>query len=215
MADIDPRLQELVRRGREERNLEYKVGDARQPFEWGPNDVKEKIGRTVMAMANIGGGAIVIGMSEMKETNTWEPEGISDAVDATFQQDEISRWMDHRADPYVRLSIYHIVVDGRRFVVIDVAGFDELPVVCTSGTGLPQGLRPGAIYTRPFEMRATREVQSSEEMRQILDLAIERGVKRWLRPFEDLLRGIQVTSGVAPTQTNEEQQFQREHGEQL
>src|SRR5205085_5313113 len=98
-----------IEHGHEKRNLEYKgsntVNTNADPFAWGPDDVKAKIARSAMAMANIGGGAIVIGMDEDKTTDTWMPNGVSAAVAATYRQDDVQRYMNQRAHPYVAVNV--------------------------------------------------------------------------------------------------------------
>lgn len=141
MATVDPRLVALVTLGREERNLEYKEGDAQNTLAWHSNEAKEKLGRTVMALANI------IGMRQIGP-DSWHPEGLSEDVDATYQQDQVLQWINQRGNPDVRLSMHHLDVAGQRFVIIDVAGFDDVPVVCKKGSWAKGGLRVGTLYTR-------------------------------------------------------------------
>ena len=66
MAEADAALASLILRGREDRNLEYKGTRGVDPFAWGPARVNATIARTAMAMANIGGGSIVIGMDQVR-----------------------------------------------------------------------------------------------------------------------------------------------------
>jgi len=183
MAATASELNEFIQRGREERNLEYKGTRGPEPFAWGPDSVNAKIARTAMGMANIGGGTIVIGMDQAGP-DRWEPNGVDDVVDASYQQDRVQQYMNRRADPYVEMTLYHHDLDGVRFVIIEIAGFGELPVVCTGGSGV---LRQGAVYTRSFSKHETVEIQSQSEMRELLDRAIEVGVENRLRPvFKEL-----------------------------
>jgi len=204
MADMEPELREelvkLILHGREERNLEYKGASGPDPLAWGPDPVKAKIARAAMGMANIGGGDNVIGMDEDKANSVWIPNGVPSDIDASYKQDPVQQYVNRQADPYVKLWVYHVEHSGCRFVIIRVAGFDELPVVCTRPH---QGhLRQGAIYTRSFGKHETVEIQSQSEMQELLDLAIERGVERRLRSvFAELAAAIRT---VGPPATDEE-----------
>ncbi len=191
MADNDPALLDLLRHGHEERNIEYKGSNLKNhradSFAWGPDTVNAKLARSAMAMANIGGGAIIIGMDETTP-DTWDPNGVAASVAASYTQDVVQQYINQRADPYVTVTVRKPVLDEKTFVVIQVSGFDELPVVCTRGSG---SLRQGAVYTRSRTKHETVEVQSQTEMRELLDRAIAVGVQKQLRPFIDALSGIQ------------------------
>jgi hypothetical protein len=206
MADDDARLRALITRGREARNLEYKGTRGAESFAWGRDEVNASIARTAMAMANVGGGAIVVGMDQIGP-DEWQPNGVEEAVARTYQQDRIQQYVNRRADPYVELTVYHVLHNGLRFVIIEVVGFRELPVVCTGGSG---ALRQGAIYTRSHEKHETRVVQSEPEMREILDRAIDAGVQKWLRPVFAAMRAAGPTSGSAPT---DEELFRAQRGD--
>lgn len=189
----NPTLSEFVTYGREERNLEYKGTRGTDPFAWGPYPVKAKIARTAMGMANIGGGTIVLGMDQIG-SDEWAPNGVPAEVDRTYQQDEVQQFVNQQADPYVQLVLRHIDYEGQRFVIIQVDGFDELPVVCKQGDG--RHLRAGAVYTRSFSKHETVEIRAQSEMRELLDRAIEVGVQKRLRPF--IATFGDAFGGVAP-----------------
>jgi predicted HTH transcriptional regulator len=206
MPDDAARLTELVTRGREDRSLEYKGTRGREPFAWGPDTVNAKIARTAMAMANIGGGAIVVGMDQTGP-DSWEPNGIDEATDRTYQQDRVQQYVNRRASPYVELVLHHFSLEGRRFVIIEVAAFRELPIVCRAGSG---SLRQGATYTRSFEKHETVEIQSESEMREMLDRAIAVGIEKWLRPVFAAMRDAGVIASLGPTDAD---RFRVERGD--
>ena len=194
MIDEDSRLRELITRGREGRNLEYKGAGGQESFAWGPDRVNARLTRTIMGLANSGGGAIVIGMDQAGP-DQWQPNGVDQQVDASYEQDRVQRYVNGRADPFVELTVFHFRHDGKRFVIIEVLGFRELPVVCTRGSG---ALVQGAIYTRSRDMYETVVVQSQSEMREMLDRAIAVGVEMRLRPVFEAIRaaGLDIQSGL-------------------
>lgn len=172
-----------------------------------------------MAMANIGGGSIVIGMD--KVDNQWEPNGVDEEADARFQQDVVQQFVNGCADPYVELTVHHFDHNSKRFVIIEVLGFRELPIVCTGGSDpLSQGdvytrqgsdsLRPGAVYTRSHRKWETVRVQSQLEMRELLDRAIAVGVQKWLTPVFGAMRD----AGIGPIAAlTDEEQFRAQRGD--
>lgn len=202
----DPALAEFVTRGREERNLEYKGTQGREPFVWDAYAVKAKLARTAMAMANIGGGVIVIGMDEVAP-DQWQANGVTTEVGQSYRQDDVQQFVNQHADPFVELALRHIDVDGRRFAIIQVSGFRESPVICLRGDG--QHLRPAAVYTRSFTKHETIEVQGPSEMRELLDRAIEAGVERRLRP---IMQAFQETLGGMSPQDVDVRRFEEQRG---
>ena len=108
MADNDPALLDLILRGHEERSIEYKGSNSHnplaEPFAWNLDVVRAKVARTAMAMANIGGGAIVIGMDEVTRDH-WEANGVVAEVAASYTQDAVQQYINQRADPYVTITV--------------------------------------------------------------------------------------------------------------
>ena len=167
-----PRLEELavpIDLGREDRSLEYKESRS-----W--NDLKDKIAKTALGMANIrDGGTIIIGVSQ--RSGSLVPQGMSQGDIDTYDADEVQAYVNRFADPYVRLEMYAVPRNVQRFIAIVVHEFDEVPVVCRRN-GV--GLRQGAVYTRSYRMPETCEVPSQTEMREIIDMATDKGVRRFL-----------------------------------
>lgn len=205
MAEQNSPLVDLIQQRREKRSLEYKGARGQEPFGWGPAHVNAKIARTAMAMANIRGGAIVIGMDQVGP-DQWEPNGVPDEADASYKQDQVQQWVNRRADPYVELAVRHIEFEGKGFVIIEISGFDELPVVCTTSVG--KDLRQGAVYTRSRSKNETVTIQSQLEMRELLDRAISVGVQRRLEPVFAALRaaGLMAAPDEADRLRFEQQQ---------
>lgn len=166
----DQELRELVFHGREERNLEYKG-----PITWADPDTKAKLTKAALAMSNIrDGGTIVVGVEEAGER--FAPVGLtSDQLDS-FTQDEVARHLNNFADPYVEVTVLRREVEGLHVVIIHVREFDEVPAICRRN-GL--GLREGAIYTRTRRMYESAEVPGQAEMRELLDMATEKALRRF------------------------------------
>ena len=157
---------DLILHGREERNLEYK-GD----INWDDGLIRAKLTKTILGMSNIrDGGTIVIGVQEKNEI--FEPIGISDTNFETFKQDDISSFVNEYADPFVEVSLNRVELKDKKYVVIQIEEFSELPVICKKD-GV-QGLFRGEIYTRPRRKNETVKVPSQVEMREIVDMAVEK-----------------------------------------
>lgn len=193
----DEALLELVYHGREERNLEYK-----QSMSWQEPVTKAKIAKSAMAMANLpDGGAIVVGVEKSGETHN--PSGMEQSHIESFRQDEVMEYVNQRfADPYVELSVTPTLIGDNSFIVIQVREFAQLPIICKNN-GL-ENLRRGALYTRSRVKHETIEVRSQTELREILDLAVDKEIRR-LRS-RGLLVSTEGTTSAEPDNQKFEQQ---------
>jgi predicted HTH transcriptional regulator len=166
----DSELWELVYHGREERNLEYK-----RSMSWHEPETKAKITKSVMAMANIpDGGTIIIGME--KEGELYFVRGMEVEDARSFQQDDVMEHVNEWADPYTELTVTLLHKDAKELACIQVREFEQLPVVCKK-EGM-EGLKRGAFYTRSRRKYETAQVGSQSEMREILDLAVDKEIRR-------------------------------------
>jgi predicted HTH transcriptional regulator len=182
---------------RESREVELKG-----PMLWGNKQINAKIAQSLMALANLrAGGLLVIGVTE-KPKGTFTLTGLSDEQFASYNQDDVSSFVNEYASPFVEFRLDRLDIEGMRFVTFDVNEFQEIPVVCrNSGPGEEKigiekedklgPLRRGALYNRSRRMNETVEVSSEAEMREILDLAVEKSLRRF---FERAGSG-----GVLPT----------------
>jgi len=170
-------LRELIRHGSEERNLEYKA-----PMDWVAAETKAKMVKAALAMANIrDGGAVVIGMAEISH-NLWEPVGLPPDVRDSYNQDHVMAHLALYADPYVEVTVSLVEDDTGKtfqdFVVIQVREFEEVPIVCRQDLPL-ENMRAGEIFTRTRRMYESARVPGQAEMREILDLAVDKGIRRF------------------------------------
>ncbi len=162
-------LRRLVYWGKEERNLEYK-----QSMNWALPETKAKLAKSILAMANLrDGGTIILGLKREAD-DSYTPEGMSNEDFDSFSQDHLSAHISEFADPYVEATLTKNTIEGRRYCIIQVAEFDEIPVICKRNG---DKLRRGATYIRSRRMNETVEVPSQIEMREILDLATEKRVR--------------------------------------
>ncbi len=104
----------------------------------------------------------------------------------TFVPDDINDQLRRYADPPFSVEVMRGTVQGPLFVVIRVPPFRELPTICKrDGTEM----REGAIYTRSIHKPETIEVRSQSEMREIVERAVDIGIRcmrgRFPELFED------------------------------
>lgn len=148
---------------------------------WHDRESRALIARAVLALSNTrDGGVIVVGVSE-STSDSFELVGLGDDESGSFTQDGVSSFVNEYADPPVSVSVTRCDVDGKAVVVIQVPEFEELPTVCRKDG--PKGLKRGAVFTRPRRVRESASVANQTEMREILERAIDRGIRRQLERF--------------------------------
>lgn len=195
-------FERLIEHGKEERNLEYK-----QSMNWSDARTKAKLTKCILAMANLrDGGDIVVGVGQDGEK--FIPKGMEKDDFESFKQDDVSTYINNFADPYVKIEVVKkTILTNMCFVVIQVEEFEELPVICKRNGG--ENLRQGAIYTRSRRRHETSEVRDQSEMREIIEMAVEKGLRK-------LLTRIQragLLKMLGPPKSLDSERYDKELGE--
>ncbi len=168
----------LLKRGYETRNVEFKGRGSRTQAGF-----LNKVIRAILGMANQrDGGKVILGVE-------------SDPLDAVgFDEDEAKAWLNFDAlaskvnecaSPPVSFDLESFTYQGRRYIEILVHEFDDIPILCRrdsgqEGRGRPS-LRRGACYVRALHKPETSEIPSEVEMRALLELAIDKGLEKFVR----------------------------------
>lgn len=189
---------EIIAELKERRNVEFK-----QSTPWGSPEWRAKIAKSVLALSNVrDGGWVIIGIRRKKD-GSHQLEGMEAAHLATYVEDTLNSTVAEYADPYARLSLDKVNVDGKDYVVIRVEESDEIPVICKKA--FPKELRKGAIYTRSYRIPETVEVPTQSEMREILERATDKAAGKFIQRMARA--GIVKFTVVAP---RDEDQFERQ-----
>ena len=85
--------------------------------------------------------------------------------------------------------------------------FYEIPVLCKRA--FDDVLRDGACYVRTSRKPETSELPTQTEMRELLDLATEKGVRKYLERAQRM--GI-ISLPTVSAQVSDEERFNRELG---
>lgn len=97
------------------------------------------------------------------------------------------------ADPPISFQLHPIEQDGKYFVLIRVPEFDEVPIVCKKSG--EQGLKEGAIFSRSKTKPESAIIRSQSEMRELIDIAINKGIKQFYIRVRD--SGLQLADSDA------------------
>lgn len=186
-------IREFIEAGKESRHLEYK-----ESVSWNGPSIRMKIIKAILGMANTqDGGVIVVGM-ERQVDNSYIPKGVTAEHLATFQdEDAIKDVVSNHADPYVEFDLRIDEYDGKKFVIFSINEFTELPVICKEQ--YPHILKRGVIYIRSRRKPETIEIPTQAEMRELIELAIDKGNRKLEK------RGYKLSVKV-----NDEVQYQQQ-----
>lgn len=194
---MDQRLIDLIQLGRETRNIEYK-----RTYNWNDSSHKAKIVKAILAMSNIrDGGYLILGVEE--NNGAFTPVGIPQADFDLLNTDDILAFANKFADPYVDIKLHKDSHEGMLFAVIEVQEFQQYPVVCKINGA--ENLKCGSIYTRTRRMYESAIVPSQTEMREIIEMAVDKGIREFNRRVS--YTGISVQS-----QLSVEEQYDQELG---
>jgi predicted HTH transcriptional regulator len=142
-----------------------------------------RVVRAILGMANRrDGGLVILGIDE---SNKPDPVGLTDAqTESWLNFDDVSASINEYASPCVRFELELQTFRDKNFVVIRVRQFDDIPILCAKDYNEPgkagSVLRRGACYVRARHKPETSEIPSEEEMRELLELAIDKGVRKFV-----------------------------------
>jgi predicted HTH transcriptional regulator len=179
----------------ESRSVEYKCSET-----W--DNLKNKIVKACLAITNLrDGGYIVIGVKREGAHGHLIATGMQPEHLQTWDVDKVQQYVNKYAEPYVHLEIWFPQDNDKQFVVIRVKQFDTVPVLCKKD--LPEeNLRKGDLLVRPLGTIESRRVQTAEEMRAVLNIAMDIGIQRFLE------RARRV--GLPPISPTDEELFDRQ-----
>jgi hypothetical protein len=69
---------------------------------------------------------------------------------------------------------------GKTYLILDVAPFDETPLICRRNGPAGKGLERAGVYWRPPGVPRTERVQDSRDMREMIEIAAEKMARRIL-----------------------------------
>ncbi|WP_109474816.1 helix-turn-helix domain-containing protein [Ornithinimicrobium cavernae] len=194
--DIQDYVEQRLTLGHEDRSFEVKG-----PLNLTDKAHRAKVARAAMAMGNLrDGGFICIGIDETRMR-----EMLPGLDDTEFEQwsdfDNVSDALARYCEPPLTFTRHPLTLsNGVKVVVLAVAEFDDVPHVCKRDS---QGeLHRGAVYVRPRGKPESVPVPSAADMRDLLDLAITKGVREFVRRAGQA--GIPLGLAPAPEDVDQE-----------
>jgi hypothetical protein len=173
-----PQLEERLQLGYEARGLELKGPGSRAD-----KHLLAKVARAALGLGNLrDGGHIVVGIDDHNPDQLLP--GLSGEDRASWvEYDHLARALANFADPPLKFNVAGVELSsGVSVVVIEVLEFEDIPHLCAKHhDGV---LREGALYVRPRKVPETSEVASAVEMREVIELAAEKALRRYVEIAE-------------------------------
>jgi len=136
-----------------------------------------KVARAVLGMANRrDGGRVIIGVN--CSPSVVDRIGLTEPQLRTWNYDDVASKLAEYAEPSISFDLEVKERDGRNYVVLEIQEFEQLPILCKKD--YPEVLRKGACYVRSRRKPETTEIPTQEDMRDLLDLAIEKGLRKYV-----------------------------------
>jgi len=159
---------------------EARAVDFKRAAPW--DQLKQGIPKDILAMSNLrDGGIIVVGIEEGDKE--WKCTGMTEEQLNTYNADNMIDHVNKYASPPVTFDVVkHTDMEGLTYLVMQTHEFEETPVVCKRNCA--DELREGAFYIRPHGKSESREVQTADEMHDLLDLAVEKRTRNFLRRID-------------------------------
>ena len=169
-------FQELVYRGVESDVLDYKA-----PVDWNTlsKQQKAKFVRHALAFANTRGGAIVIGVREDVNGHPSLYEGLNNEQCHSFDPSLVGTYINSHVDPAIDLTVERPEIDGKRYAILLIRPFQDIPHVCTHS--IDDEVRSGVFYIRSASA-SSRPASRAGEMHDL--------IRRALRNQRDLLGNL-------------------------
>ena len=177
----EPRdMRELIYRGVESEELDYKAA-----MSWTAMSraARAKIVRHCLALANTKGGYIVIGVGEDASGHPSVYQGLTPEETHSFDPSTVGPFINRYVEPPIDLTVERPLVDGKRYAVLVVRPFRNLPHVCTAS--IENELQTGMFYIRTCDA-SSRPAFRAVEMHAL----IQRALRNQREALGRMLRGI-------------------------
>jgi hypothetical protein len=145
---------------------------------------------------------IVIGKSEVGD-GSFSYDGLTPEQAASFDTTKVGQWVNSRFAPPIRFVCHQADLDGKKFVIIIVQEFDDVPSLCVKSfqdTSNPKNhlLREGTIYVRN-QNAESKPIRTVDELRAVIGLATRKKGDELIAHVHAMLKGRSLANlGPAP-----------------
>jgi Putative DNA-binding domain len=184
MPDLEqPALSDLLHSPREALDIEIKAW-----LELSDPNQRAVLAKGIIALANHGGGYLVIGLAQQDDGHFVPADG-APANLATLSQDVVQNIIQKYVEPSIQCRVEHIAhpEDGVRYPIVVVPGGHRVPIRAKSGS--PDGkLTKDRVYIRRPGPRS-EEPQTSAEWDRLFERCLRARKEELVMAIRDVLAG--------------------------
>jgi hypothetical protein len=167
-------VEAILAGGRELRNFEVKGPGLRTDTQ-----LMAKVIRAALSMGNLrDGGYVLLGLNDQLLAE--KQPGLTEEQAASWMSfDDVARKFSEYSDPPLVFDLVELELsNGVSVVLMDMSEFTDVPHICARQ--YDGALRKGALYVRSRGAAETLEVSDPVEMREVIDLATEKALRRFV-----------------------------------
>lgn len=199
MSSSNADLNDLINEPRETLDVEVK--------EWldlTDNDHRAMVAKEIIALANHGGGVLVIGFEEHADGTFTSSDGRPSNLDA-WSQDSIQSIVAKYVEPSVQCRVHHLPPNGshEKHPLIVVPGGHRAPVRAKAGSPDGKKLVAQRVYVRR-PGPASEEPKTAEEWDRFFERCMQNRQTELLEAMRSIMAGV-IPNAAAPTPTRLDQ----------
>jgi len=150
------------------------------------------LAKTIIALANYGGGFIILGMREA-EAGVFEEAPCRPTTLSGYKQDVIAGIAASYAEPAIQPAVYQVDGGAGVFPVVQVPGGNRTPIQAKRGSPDQKTLLVGRVYIRRPKPESA-EPANSAEWRELIDRCVRAGRDDLLDAIRGILDGREASS---------------------
>ena len=150
----------LLNLGTEAPTLDYK-----KSVDLSSRDGRARVAKDAIAMANSGGGTIIVGVAE-KTKGLFEQVGLSPDMLEKLEVSLVNKSLRAFMDPFFHIGVRRVTDGEKTFVFLQIPGAKDVPILAKKNNE-SAALYQGRVYIRTSAAES-REITDSSEMRQLL-----------------------------------------------
>lgn len=154
------------------------------------------LAKSIIALANHGGGFIILGMRETEAGKFEEAPGRPITLSG-YKQDVIAGIAASYAEPGIQVGVYQIDGGAGLFPVVQVPGGHRTPIQAKRGSSDQKTLLVGRVYIRRPKPESA-EPRNAAEWRELIDRCVRAGRDDLLDAIRGILDGREIQTLPSP-----------------
>jgi hypothetical protein len=184
-ADDNNRYKSFIYRNYEGRNVEYKSS---RPWD---GIRRERLIKTILSIANAGGGFIVIGYDERAANDSLRRQGIDSQIQSSWETTKVNNYINTYCSPPINLEVIPYIdkdESNKYYIILDIPACTDKPFICQKEK-IEDGiviLRKAAIYYRT-KNNSCEEISDPSYLDELLGRCLSHRREELLKSFSEIL----------------------------